>query len=143
MATENRMEEYKRRWLEFEKKCRECRACPLCQNARTKVIFRGARHAPLMIIGEAPGQVEDEKGLPFVGKSGQLLQNLLSVWGLTERDYHICNIVKCRPPENRRPETAEIAACKKLLATQFRLVEPKVILLCGSVAYEEIGRAHV
>ena len=72
-----------------------------------------------MIIGEAPGENEDIQGLPFVGRSGQLLQNLLGSYGFTNNDYHICNIAKCRPPQNRRPTPEEIHACKPLLAEQF------------------------
>ena len=126
----------KAQWKAFEDSCRNCRACGLASTRTNVVISRGAKNAPLMLIGEAPGRDEDIKGLPFVGRSGQLLQNLLASYGLKEKDYHICNIVKCRPPENRRPEPSEIAACKKLLAQQFALVKPKVIVLLGSTAYE-------
>ena len=89
-----------------------------------------------MIVGEAPGAEEDAAGKPFVGRSGRLLQSLIDAYGFDGSDYHICNICKCRPPENRRPEPSEIAACKRNLAMQFMLVRPKVILLCGSTAYE-------
>ena len=129
-------EQFNQKWNEFEALCRSCSACPLRQNATNTVIYRGGRHAPLMIVGEAPGANEDMEGRPFVGRSGQLLQSLLSSYGFSDEDYHICNICKCRPPQNRRPEPTEINACKKLLAAQFRLVRPKVILLCGSTAYE-------
>lgn len=129
-------DEFDAKWEEFEAKCRACSNCNLRAGATNVVISRGGRHAPLMIIGEAPGEQEDLKGLPFVGRSGQLLQNLIDSYGLTEEDYHICNIAKCRPPQNRRPTPQEIRACKPLLAEQFRLVRPKVILLCGSTAYE-------
>ena len=132
MAEEN----LKEKWKSFEDSCRNCRACDLASTRTNVVISRGSKTAPLMLIGEAPGRDEDLKGLPFVGRSGQLLQNLLASYGLKEKDYHICNIVKCRPPENRRPEPSEIAACKKLLAQQFALVKPKVIVLLGSTAYE-------
>lgn len=129
-------DQFNEKWNEFEALCRSCSACPLRQNATNTVIYRGGRHAPLMIVGEAPGANEDMEGRPFVGRSGQLLQSLLSSYGFSDEDYHICNICKCRPPQNRRPEPTEINACKKLLAAQFRLVRPKVILLCGSTAYE-------
>ena len=105
-----------REWEEFERSCRKCNACDLRKNAKNVVIYRGSRRAPLMIVGEGPGREEDEKGLPFVGQSGKLLQNLLGLYGFRSKDYHICNIVKCHPPENRRPEPYEISACKKLLA---------------------------
>lgn len=129
-------EEFNNKWNEFEAMCRACNNCPLRQNATNTVIYRGGRQAPLMIVGEAPGANEDMEGRPFVGRSGQLLQSLLASYGFSDEDYHICNICKCRPPQNRRPEPVEIAACKRLLAVQFRLVRPKVILLCGSTAYE-------
>ena len=129
-------EEFDVKWNEFEDACRVCNNCPLRQNATNTVIYRGGRRASLMVVGEAPGANEDLEGRPFVGRSGQLLQSLLASYGLGDEDYHICNICKCRPPQNRRPEPSEIMACKKLLATQFRLVRPKVILLCGSTAYE-------
>lgn len=128
--------DYMSAWKAFEENCRSCNACGLRSNANNVVIFRGARNAPLMVIGEAPGEEEDKQGMPFVGKSGQLLQNLLNSFGIDESICHICNIVKCRPPDNRRPESTEIAACKRHLASQFKLVRPKVILLCGSTAYE-------
>lgn len=124
------------KWNEFENECRSCRECGLCETVTNVVIYRGNRQAPLMVVGEAPGANEDMQGKPFVGRSGQLLQNLLASYGFTDNDYHICNICKCRPPENRRPKPDEIAACKKLLAKQFMLVKPKVVLLCGSTAYE-------
>ena len=129
-------EDIRAKWKKFEDDCRSCNACPLSKTRTNVVISRGAKDASLMLIGEAPGHDEDIKGLPFVGRSGQLLQNLLAAYGFKEKDYHICNIVKCRPPENRRPEQVEIATCKKLLAQQFALVKPKVIVLLGSTAYE-------
>ncbi len=128
--------EFLERWKAFEEECKACSRCPLRASASKTVIYRGCKKAPLMIIGEGPGNVEDKTGIPFVGPSGYLLQNALTAWGFRDRDFHICNIVKCHPPENRRPEPSEISQCKRLLATQFRLVEPRVILLCGSTAYE-------
>lgn len=136
MSDTANVSEFDKKWEAFEKDCMDCNACGLCDGITHKVIYRGSRKAPLMVVGEAPGANEDEKGLPFVGRSGQLLQHLLMSLGFEEEDYHICNICKCRPPENRRPLPEEIAACKKLLAKQFALVNPKVILLCGSTAYE-------
>ena len=129
-------DEFDKKWEAFEAKCRSCNNCGLRSGCTNVVIYRGSRRAPLMIIGEAPGENEDIQGLPFVGRSGQLLQNLLGSYGFTNNDYHICNIAKCRPPQNRRPTPDEIHACKPLLAEQFMLVRPKVILLCGSTAYE-------
>ena len=130
------MADFEKMWEDFEYICSNCTACGLRSSAKNVVIYRGSRTAPLMIVGEAPGAEEDEEGKPFVGRSGKLLQNLLEAYGFEEKDYHICNICKCRPPDNRRPDPSEIAACKKHLAIQFSLVRPKVILLCGSTAYE-------
>ena len=130
------MADIEAKWAEFENMCRNCRECGLRDGAANVVIYRGAKEAPLMIVGEAPGAEEDAAGKPFVGRSGRLLQSLIDAYGFDGSDYHICNICKCRPPENRRPEPSEIAACKRNLAMQFMLVRPKVILLCGSTAYE-------
>ncbi|SCW56681.1 DNA polymerase [Ruminococcaceae bacterium YRB3002] len=129
-------EDFNTRWNEFEEMCNSCNGCELRAGATNVVIYRGSKTAPLMIVGEAPGADEDRIGKPFVGRSGKLLQSLIEAYGFGDGDYHICNICKCRPPENRRPLPSEIAACKKNLAVQFGLVQPKVILLCGSTAYE-------
>lgn len=115
--------------------CRGCLRCDLAETRTHAVVSRGSSTAPVLIIGEGPGQQEDEQGLPFVGKSGQLLEKILaSVRFDTEKDVYICNIVKCRPPENRVPTTAEIAACKGYLLEQIRMVDPKIILLTGATA---------
>lgn len=124
------------KWKSFEEMCLNCNECGLRSGASNVVIYRGSKQAPLMIVGEAPGAEEDAAGKPFVGRSGRLLQSLIDAYGFDESEYHICNICKCRPPENRRPEPSEIAACKRNLAMQFMLVKPKVVLLCGSTAYE-------
>lgn len=108
--------------------------CPLCRNIRHKVPGQGDPHAPLMLIGEGPGQVEDEEGLAFVGPAGQLLTRMLSAIALPRDRVYICNIVKCRPPNNRVPEEAEAEACKLHLRMQVALVRPKVIVLLGSTA---------
>lgn len=124
------------KWMLFEKECRECHECGLSKTRNSVVIYRGNTSAPLMVVGEAPGKNEDEQGKPFVGRSGQLLQLLLTTAGFKPDEIHVCNIVKCRPPENRRPTASEILSCKKLLAKQFELVSPKMVLLCGATAYE-------
>ena len=115
--------------------CNSCQRCELGATRTHAVVGRGNLHAPIMIIGEAPGQNEDETGLPFVGKAGQLLDKILvSVKLDTEKDVYICNMVKCRPPANRNPASDEIAACKPYLLEQIRLVDPKIILLTGAIA---------
>jgi len=115
--------------------CQQCQRCELANHRTQVVISRGTPKADVMIIGEAPGQSEDEQGLPFVGKSGQLLDKILASVELSlEEDVYISNIVKCRPPNNRTPTTAEITTCKSYLWEQIALVDPKIILLTGSTA---------
>jgi DNA polymerase len=115
--------------------CNSCKRCELGATRTHAVVGRGNLNAPIMIIGEAPGQNEDETGLPFVGKAGQLLEKILAAVKLdTEKDVYICNMVKCRPPANRDPASDEIAACKPYLLEQIRLVDPKIILLTGAIA---------
>ncbi|MGI6545790.1 MAG: uracil-DNA glycosylase [Fastidiosipilaceae bacterium] len=122
-------------WQDFTTACEQCKACDLWERRRNVVIWRGAVQAPLLFIGEGPGADEDALGKPFVGRSGRLLDMLLTAFGLDESDYHIANIVKCRPPENRQPTDEEVEACKPLLRQQFLYVRPKVIVLLGGVAY--------
>ena len=121
-------------WELFEKQVAECALCPLCRNIRNKVPGQGDRSAPLMLIGEGPGEVEDAQGLAFVGPAGQLLTKMLAAIGLPRERVYICNVVKCRPPGNRVPEEAEIQACMLHLRMQVALVKPKVILLLGATA---------
>ena len=119
--------------------CKRCQRCDLASSRTNVVVSRGNPRAPLLIIGEGPGQQEDEQGLPFVGKSGQLLEKILASVRLdTEKDVYICNIVKCRPPRNRVPTADEAAACKGYLLEQIRLVDPKIILLTGATAVKGI-----
>lgn len=110
-----------------------CTACDLAEG-RTNVVFGyGDPDADLMIVGEGPGQHEDEQGLPFVGRSGKLLDQLLEEIGLRRDDnVYIGNVVKCRPPGNRDPRQAEIDACKDYLRTQLRLIDPKVVVTLGN-----------
>ena len=113
----------------------QCSACLLSAARHSFVFGAGNVDAPLMIIGEAPGAEEDARGLPFVGAAGQLLTTLLSGIGLDRRkDTFITNILKCRPPENRTPETTEIAACLPLLCRQIEIVAPRILLLLGRIA---------
>jgi len=123
-------------WQQFVEQCQNCRQCSLGQTRKQAVIWRGALTAPLMFIGEGPGAEEDARGEPFVGAAGRLLDLLLTAYGLDESVYHIGNIVKCRPPENRVPTEDEAKACRPLLARQFNLVKPKVIVLLGATAYK-------
>ena len=115
--------------------CNQCQRCDLASGRTNVVVSRGNPSASIMIIGEGPGQQEDEQGFPFVGKSGQLLDKILASVRLdTKTDVYICNVVKCRPPGNRAPTAGEVAACIPYLKEQVRLVDPKIILLTGGTA---------
>ena len=117
--------------------CDGCRRCGLGHSRTHVVVSRGNPRAPLMVIGEGPGAQEDEQGKPFVGRSGQLLDRMLESVGIdSNRDAYVCNIVKCRPPENRKPTGLEMAACRPWLDQQIQLVDPPVILLAGATAVE-------
>lgn len=109
-----------------------CTSCGLSER-RTNVVFgAGNPDADLMVIGEGPGKDEDEQGLPFVGRSGQLLTSLLEEAGWYRRDIYISNVVKCRPPGNRDPQQEEIDACKGYLADQIKLIDPAVVMTLGN-----------
>src|SRR3990167_819613 len=116
-----------------------CTLCPLGQG-RTNVVFAdGNPNAKLMIIGEGPGQKEDELGIPFVGRAGQLLTAILDSANIDRKhDTYICNVVKCRPPQNRVPTKAEADTCRSYLETQIKFVKPKIILLAGSTAVHSV-----
>jgi uracil-DNA glycosylase len=112
--------------------CNQCHRCDLGATRTYAVVGRGNPQAPILIVGEGPGQNEDETGLPFVGKAGQLLDKILESVKLTEADVFICNIVKCRPPGNRTPTQEEMDACRPYLLEQIRMVNPRIILLSGA-----------
>ena len=116
---------------------REIADCPNCELARERtqtVPGSGPIPCDLMLIGEAPGKNEDEQGLPFVGRSGALLDQLLADIKLTRDDVYITNVVKCRPPENRDPTPTEVATCGDFLSRQIELVNPRVIVTLGKFA---------
>jgi len=121
-------------WELFDRQVEACRLCPLCQKIRHKVPGQGDRTAPLMLIGEGPGEHEDEQGLAFVGAAGQLLTRMLEAIQLPRERVYICNVVKCRPPGNRVPLPEEISACRIHLRMQTWLIRPKVIVLLGATA---------
>lgn len=120
---------------EVKQKCLKCEKCSLCKT-RTNVVFAdGKPNSNLMLIGEAPGFYEDKQGLPFVGKAGQLLDKIFESVGLSrQKDVYICNTIKCRPPDNRDPLPEEKAACREYLDAQIKILQPKIILLCGRIA---------
>ena len=124
---------------ELGRACGSCRRCPLAEGRSRVVVSRGAPDARLMLIGEAPGAQEDATGLPFVGRSGQLLDSLLASAGIDgARETYLCNVVKCRPPGNRRPTAAELAACRPWLERQLEAVDPALVLLMGATALEGV-----
>ena len=116
----------------------DCIRCKL-HKGRTKIVFGdGHPHAKLLFIGEGPGRDEDLQGLPFVGRAGKLLTQMIEAMGLKRSDVYICNVVKCRPPENRAPEGDEVEACSPFLFRQIDLVAPKVIVCLGAIAAQTI-----
>ena len=119
--------------------CAECCRCPLASERQQVVVSRGNPAAHLMVVGEGPGAQEDAQGLPFVGRAGQLLDQMLASVGIdSNQDAYICNVVKCRPPDNRKPSPEEMAACRPWLHEQIALVNPPVILLAGATAMEGV-----
>ena len=125
-------------WEEFEKECAACMRCGLGKTRTNIVIERGSRNAPLMLIGEGPGEQEDRQGKPFVGAAGRLLDSLLSALMFKEDEYYICNIVKCRPPGNRTPTDDEAENCLPWLRNQVALVHPRIMVCLGATAMKYI-----
>ncbi len=119
--------------------CDACRRCGLALGRQQVVVSRGNPAASLMVIGEGPGAQEDASGSPFVGRAGQLLDQMFASVAIdTRQDAYICNVVKCRPPDNRKPTPEEMAACLPWLLQQIELVQPKVLVLAGATAMESV-----
>ena len=113
----------------------DCTRCPLAYAGRRNIVFAdGDPNARLMFVGEGPGADEDASGVPFVGKAGQLLNNMIAAMGLKREEVYIANIVKCRPPANRTPEYAEATTCSQFLIEQIDIVRPEVIVALGATA---------
>jgi uracil-DNA glycosylase len=136
-------------WLELRGAVASCTACKLCEG-RTQTVFGvGHANAHWMVVGEAPGEQEDAQGEPFVGKSGQLLDNMLRALGLSRdatsvdpsKCVYIANSVKCRPPSNRNPAPDELAQCEPFLMRQVALLQPKIILAMGRFAVQSLLRS--
>lgn len=125
-------------WEELEQACKNCTKCKLFSNRKNVVIGKGNKNANIMFIGEGPGADEDVQGVPFVGKAGQLMDKAFQAIGIKKEEIYIANIVKCRPPNNRNPEYEEADSCKEYLESQIKLVNPKIIVLLGSVALKNI-----
>lgn len=127
-------------WETLKTECLNCHACALAET-RTHVVFGdGATDAEILLIGEGPGQNEDEQGVPFVGRAGQLLDDMLEIIGLDRTRVYIANTVKCRPPKNRDPLNVEQDACIGWLRRQTQLLKPKIIVCLGRIAAKEIIR---
>ena len=126
-------------WEDLKSRCEQCRKCAL-GDTRTNLVFgAGIPTAEVMFVGEGPGEQEDLQGEPFVGKGGQLLDEMLSLIGLSRQsNFYIANIVKCRPPQNRDPLNTEQDACIPWLEEQIALVQPKIIICLGRVAAQRL-----
>jgi len=124
--------------LQIREDLGECTRCKL-HSTRHKIVFGdGNPKAQLVFVGEGPGADEDAQGLPFVGRAGKLLTQMIEAMGLQRRDVYICNVVKCRPPGNRQPEPDEVACCSPFLFRQLDSIGPKVIVCLGATAFQTL-----
>jgi len=116
----------------------DCKKCQLCET-RTRTVFgQGSANARLVFVGEAPGYEEDQKGLAFVGRAGQLLTKMIIAMGLKREDVFICNVLKCRPPNNRTPAADEIASCSPYLFEQLQIIQPEIVCALGAPAAQTL-----
>jgi DNA polymerase len=125
-------------WEVLEQEIKECSLCELCSTRKNTVVGDGNKEAKIVFVGEAPGQVEDDGGLPFQGRAGQLLNKILAGFGVKREDVYICNTVKCRPPENRNPRPEELVACRSYLDRQIDLIKPDAIICLGTFAAQAV-----
>ena len=124
----------------FKKEVLGCRNCRLSATRHNVIFGEGPAHAPLLLIGEAPGREEDLQGRPFVGRSGQLLDRILAACGFNRQDHvFITSVVKCRPPGNRVPAKDEIVACLPYMIRQIGLIDPVILVLLGSTALKSMA----
>ena len=121
-------------WITLEQECNACRRCALCETRHNVVFGVGNIHSPVLFVGEGPGEQEDLKGEPFVGRAGQLLDDMLELIDLDRKTVYIANMVKCRPPRNRDPLNTEQDACRPWLRAQFELLNPKIVICLGRIA---------
>jgi uracil-DNA glycosylase len=131
---------------QLKKVSQEMANCQLCQLAKTRhnlVFGDGNPNAQIVFVGEAPGADEDEQGLPFVGRAGQLLTKIIEAMGIKRKDVYICNILKCRPPGNRNPLSDEIGLCEPFLKKQLQAISPKVICALGTFAAQTLLKTDV
>jgi len=126
-------------WEELESACNECKKCELHETRTNVVLGVGNRTAEVLFVGEGPGENEDLRGEPFVGRAGKLLDDMLELIGLSRKNnIYIANIVKCRPPGNRDPHSTERELCMDWLRVQFSLIKPKIVVCLGRVAATEL-----
>ena len=126
-------ERKKTAWENLSKLIEECKKCPLGESGKQAVIGYGNTETDLMFVGEGPGAEEDERGLPFVGRAGQLLDKIFESVSIKREQLYITNVVKCRPPNNRVPTIEEMTACDQYLMSQIALINPKIIVCLGSI----------
>jgi uracil-DNA glycosylase len=125
---------------EIRRELGDCQRCKLCSGRSSIVFGTGNPRAELVFVGEGPGEEEDKQGVPFVGKAGQLLTKMIEAMKFSRDEVYICNVVKCRPPNNRNPEADEIAACEPFLQAQLASLQPKVIVALGKFAAQTLLR---
>jgi DNA polymerase len=131
-------------WDELAIAVAACRQCRLCEARKQAVLGVGDHNADWLFVGEGPGAEEDQRGEPFVGQAGKLLDNMLAAIGLKRgQDVYIANAVKCRPPQNRTPDPEEAAACRPYLERQIELIQPKLIVALGRPAAQTLLQAEV
>lgn len=116
----------------------DCHRCQLGDTRTTLVYGTGSQKADIVFVGEAPGRDEDIQGEPFVGKAGQLLTRIIGAMGLSRQDVYICNVIKCRPPQNRNPLPVEVNTCKPFLIRQIEIISPRIICALGSFAAQAL-----
>ncbi len=125
--------------LELREKVLACKQCAALVRNRTRIVFgAGNINAKLVFVGEAPGRDEDQQGIPFVGRAGQLLTKIIEAMGLTRQEVFICNVLKCRPPENRPPAPDEVVNCRPFLKRQLELIKPRIIVALGNHACQAL-----
>lgn len=129
-----------RDWENLEEQCKKCEKCGLCRTRSNVVFGVGRKDTDIVFVGEGPGEQEDRMGEPFVGAAGHLLDDMLSIIDLNRKNIYICNVVKCRPPQNRDPSDEEQIACAAFLENQLHLLQPKIIICLGRVAAKRLIR---
>jgi DNA polymerase len=126
----------------LREKAQSCTRCRLCESRTNAVFGSGCLDAEVVLVGEAPGRTEDELGLPFVGRAGKLLDELLGKAGLSRDDVFITNVVKCRPPNNRRPKKGEVDACERFIAEQLEIIRPRIVAPMGNSSISYFFEKH-